>query len=454
MKPITAVILFVTALTGCLAQENTNLNDAIQELEQDTTVISQLNNYKWRFDIAVGESRGISPYSTNYSSTDSQKKFGYLQVNSYTMAVNYTYNKLLGFKVGLGFDRFKEKEDKSDPFETAQYRLGLEAVLDLNALIKFNADDSRFKLLFHSGLLLSSFQEITSEENPIAGRRELNGGIIIGITPMYRFSKKGYVFMDFNSVHNFRQHYTWDGAYTTPSQNLYGHMINASLGLSLSFGKVLEWRSDNKQILQLEDKNKVLEKRIDELETQMNDTDKDGVLDFLDNENNSIAGVTVDTRGVMVDFNKNGVPDEIERYLEKRYSTDKQNDVSTKTTDAESLNYFTKAIEDEYVSVLFDVNKSTPGAASYDAIYFVLNFLNKNPQVKLSIIGYADAQGSEEYNKKLAMERANGIKEIFVKSGIDANRLKTVCGGIDESVDVTALKARKLVRRVVFKVSD
>ena len=47
----------------------------------------------------------------------------------------------------------------------------------------------------------------------------------------------------------------------------------------------------------------------------MNDADKDGVPDYLDVENNSIAGVAVDTKGRMVDKNTNGVPDELENIL-------------------------------------------------------------------------------------------------------------------------------------------
>jgi OOP family OmpA-OmpF porin len=62
----------------------------------------------------------------------------------------------------------------------------------------------------------------------------------------------------------------------------------------------------NETAIELESMNE----RIKEMETQMNDTDKDGVPDYLDRENNSIAGVAVDTRGRMVDLNKNGVPDE------------------------------------------------------------------------------------------------------------------------------------------------
>ena len=56
--------------------------------------------------------------------------------------------------------------------------------------------------------------------------------------------------------------------------------------------------------------------RINDLETLMNDTDKDGVPDYLDVENNSITGVAVDTKGRMIDVNKNGVPDELEKLIQ------------------------------------------------------------------------------------------------------------------------------------------
>lgn len=49
----------------------------------------------------------------------------------------------------------------------------------------------------------------------------------------------------------------------------------------------------------------------------MNDTDKDGVPDYLDFENNSVAGAMVDTKGKMIDINNNGVPDDIEKYFLK-----------------------------------------------------------------------------------------------------------------------------------------
>ena len=41
----------------------------------------------------------------------------------------------------------------------------------------------------------------------------------------------------------------------------------------------------------------------------LQDTDRDGVVDYLDAEPNTTGGVAVDTKGRAIDVNKNGVPD-------------------------------------------------------------------------------------------------------------------------------------------------
>jgi hypothetical protein len=37
--------------------------------------LSNLNNYRWRFEMAIGESKGIVPFSDSFFSTNNQKKF-------------------------------------------------------------------------------------------------------------------------------------------------------------------------------------------------------------------------------------------------------------------------------------------------------------------------------------------------------------------------------------------
>jgi OOP family OmpA-OmpF porin len=56
------------------------------------------------------------------------------------------------------------------------------------------------------------------------------------------------------------------------------------------------------------------------IENKMLDSDKDGVADYLDEEQNTPAGAMVDTKGRSIDKNNN-VPDETEAFILKNYST-------------------------------------------------------------------------------------------------------------------------------------
>ena len=183
--------------------------------------------------------------------------------------------------------------------------------------------------------------------------------------------------------------------------------------------------------------------RIKDMETQMNDTDKDGVPDYLDRENNSVNGVAVDTKGRMIDLNRNGVPDELERYI------DKNNKEHAKTGDSVK-----ELLNSGYICVYFESGKDYPTDISTDGIAFVLNYLRNNPLDSMDVIGSSDEIGDTVANELLATRRATNICKILIKSGIDKSRLHIISNGEDKSVDVTSKTARKLVRRVSFKTQN
>lgn len=420
------------------------------------STISDLNNYRWQLEFAIGDSKGIRPYKTGYYSSNNQKTFD-VRLNSVDIAANYNFSKLLDFKVGLGFDRFSNKEDKSLPYESAQFRSTFQTVMNLNTLLRFNDDSSRFKLLIHGGLSISVLQNVDTNTNDRPVSKDLNGGIVFGFTPMYRISKKIHLYLDFNSFTNYRQHRSWDGNHTAVSENLNGHMINTSIGLNVSLGKQIKLETIDEKNTRINDS--IFNKRIGNIETMLNDTDTDGVADYLDRENNSIAGVTVDSRGVMVDFNKNGVPDELERYFDQKYGNGNESGTTTKTEGGEvikpkkSTDFIKKSINDGYISVFFDSNRTKPSALSVDNINYILMYLKNNPFANIEIIGHADEIGDSKRNEKLANNRALEIKNILIKSGIETERLIITSEGEDTSVDAKSNFARSLVRRVTFKIN-
>ena len=252
---------------------------------------------------------------------------------------------------------------------------------------------------------------------------------------------------DVSMLNNFRQHYNWDGSLSDASNNLTGQMVTTSLGLTFSLGNGSihgDWaETQDKYRKELED----LKSRVGVIETNMVDSDKDGVADYLDVEQNSIAGVAVDTKGRMIDKNNNGVADDLEKYVDNAVNKN-----TNKTEIKDDSNMTEKLINEGYIAAYFDTGKRQPTNSSANNIGFILNYLNKNSSKSIEISGYADEVGNTKYNKNLSESRAQSVKDILSKAGIDASRITIVGNGEDTSVDKSSDYARSLVRKVLFRI--
>jgi len=93
---------------------------------------------------------------------------------------------------------------------------------------------------------------------------------------------------------------------------------------------------------------------------------------------------------------------------------------------------------------LFDFNKSV---IKPDAKSKLDDLVGKVKGVNLEVviaIGHADRIGSDAYNNKLSMRRANSVKAYLVSKGIAANRIYTEGKGEKQPVkDCPAMKDRK-----------
>jgi len=161
--------------------------------------------------------------------------------------------------------------------------------------------------------------------------------------------------------------------------------------------------------------------------------------------------VAVDTKGRAVDINNNGVPDELETYINNKYG-DLQTTINNLATGEYSSAQMKQMINGQYVNVFFDFDDTTITTGTISAINFLIKYLNANPDAKAEVIGYADEMGDANYNLALSRKRAQRVMEMLVRSGIDPNRLKLVVKGEDNSVPKNSKLARQLVRRVAFKV--
>ena len=420
----------------------------------DTTGVIGDSYNRWSIEVSVGQGKGVKPYSNGYYSSNPGKFFGGLQANSFGVGARYMISPKFGIRLDLNYDKLTNQSGtESLDFEMVQFRTAFQGVANLIRLFNIEEAAGRFGLLLHGGIQIAAMTPNTVDETvpfPIAhndGLTEWNGGIVVGFTPQYRISKSLAVFGDFSVLNNYRQHFNWDGAYSDNANNLSGQMIATSIGISFSFGN--EKIHGDWAIIQ--DKNKAemdkLDKRVGEMETMMNDADKDGVPDYLDLENNSLVGVAVDTKGRMVDLNSNGVPDELEKYMDKTITNN--NAVVIEGSNSEVIK---RLINEGYIAAYFNTSKINPNNDSTDNIGFVLNYLRTNPTATIEIRGFADEIGQNATNDKLALNRAQKVKDILWKAGIDASRVTIVSSGEDTSVDKNSEYARKLVRRVTFTV--
>lgn len=413
MKKIAFPLLLV-----CLTSASLKAQDS-----QEMTADGQDFN-KWSIEVSGGANKPFRTFTPGFR-TD--------RVNFFTvdLGTRYMFNNKFGLKLDFGYNKF-ENNDETPEFESTYLRGDIQGVVNLGRVLNFEDWTSCIGLLMHAG---GGVYQLKAD-NGFDGE-DWGANLIGGFTAQLKLSDHVVLTGDVTGIANGFQNWNFDGMSQT-STTVDGLILNGTLGLTFYLGghkKHADWVTDVKT-----DELAALEERIGSVETMMNDSDKDGVPDYLDVEPNSTTGVAVDTKGRAVDLNNNGVPDELESYIENKTKTN----TTTTGTDLQGL------INGGYVNAYFDFNKDMPNAQSTAGINFLIKYLKENPSAKADVIGYADEIGNSDYNKQLSQRRAENVKKILVDSGIDGSRLNIIANGEDSSVNKDNKQARQVVRRVTF----
>jgi len=106
--------------------------------------------------------------------------------------------------------------------------------------------------------------------------------------------------------------------------------------------------------------------------------------------------------------------------------------------------------------IYFDYDKAVIKKESYPIVDDVVEQMKARPGIKVLLIeGHTDSDGSDDYNMRLSLRRANALKAYLVQHGIDASRLRTV--GYGESQPIASNdtdEGKAMNRRSVFRILE
>ncbi|MBK5208661.1 MAG: OmpA family protein [Flavobacteriaceae bacterium] len=385
---------------------------------------------QWSIEAGAGFNKPVHAWTGNYSTET---------VSPYTLNVGarYMFNEFVGLKAMFSYDNIKSADNTPD-FESKFYTYSLEGVANLGRIMKFESWTKTLNVLGHAGL---GYSRLAPEAGMYNDEVDQMVNFRGGVTGEIKLSDKFAITGDISVLANIRQDLTWDGLNVDNHDNIQGIMFNGTVGLVYYMGKAKEhadWYVMNDN---LQEQITGLDGRVTAIEGDLNDADGDGVADYLDKEPNSPTGATVDTHGVTVDKNNNGMVDSSESYLDNTYV---RKDAAVANGNGDFL---AKLLNDGYVSVFFDFDSSKVKlASSKDAINFISTYLKDNSSVNAELSGFADEVGATEYNNKLSEKRAQAVKSALVEAGIDAGRI--TIKGQGEVTD----NAHYLARRVTVKL--
>src|SRR3989339_841648 len=182
------------------------------------------------------------------------------------------------------------------------------------------------------------------------------------------------------------------------------------------------------------------------------DTDKDGVLDYLDKCPETPADIKVDKAGCPLDSDGDGVPD----YLDKCSGTPadvKIDQDGCPLPVAPAASAMETAIMEKgrvTLNVQFDFDKAAIKKKYRNEIGKLAEVMRKYPDLKITLEGHTDNVGSLAYNEKLSQRRVDAVKKYLAeKFGIAAARLNAKGYGPTRPIASNATKeGRQKNRRV------
>ena len=392
MKKEFLLILFMSLLTiGVYAQDD----------------IKTCDYNKWSIDIGAGLNKAYRSFDNGYMSATPGLWTG-------TVGVRYMANEYFGVRAGLGYSSFDEKDGESLPFDSHEYDFDIQGVSNMGRIMNFHNWTKTFNLLAHYGLGVGVGDFGAADKDwylyPVAG-----------LTGEVKLSKRIVFFADISTQANLYQEHGFDGGEGNDSN--VGGVYKGTVGLSFSLGKQ--------------------NKRADFSYSEK----KDAQLARLNDQIRALSSKVNDNSNKIKD--NTNTTDELQADVDEL--TKKVNSFGNMPA-SDYVDMTAELINNGFLNIYFDFNSTSVESSSTKNVAFLKSYMEKNPDSKVMLTGYADERGTNEYNQKLSKKRSDVVAKLLQNSGIDASKIN-VEGRGELSIDPNSSYARKMARKVTFTIS-
>ncbi len=84
--------------------------------------------------------------------------------------------------------------------------------------------------------------------------------------------------------------------------------------------------------------------------------------------------------------------------------------------------------------VFFALNSSSVDSRGQETLAKQAQWLNRYPQVTITLEGHSDERGTRDYNIALGARRAQAAKAVLLRNGVSADRIKIVSYGKERPI--------------------
>lgn len=458
--------------------------------------------FAWRVDFMYGQGRGLEPRNSGgsersaaansvlrdlgYGTGDTQYFHNYrTEYTSLTVQGIWSLNSF-GYKkksrkvnwyifAGLGVDRFQTYYDALNGNVPYNYdaisTVGLE-----------NSRDARQDVRDELRDLLDGDYETPAEIG--SGRRDdddregfrLNIHANAGLGVSFKLSEKINIGLEhqvsilFGNESDLIDGYRWRNATDlTQYRDLVNYTnirVNFNIGKKEEASEPLWWVSPLG--LLADDLAEVKARPI----LDMTDTDKDGVIDMIDQEKDTREGCAVDTRGIILDSDGDGIVDcdDEEPHSPPGYKTDTKGIAQVPDpgyTNESDVNRIVDAKLGEFKATMptpdptnwflpmvhFDLDRYSIKSSEFAKLHHIASVMKLNPSVRVVAKGHTDRLAGNCYNDVLSFNRANAAIDYLVnKYNIARDRFVLNWGGENDAL-VQSNGSNLINRRVEFMVA-